>query len=110
MIPRWRAAAAVAVALAADGIQIVLLPLFGEGFVSLAADLLDVAAGALLVLLIGFHWVLIPSMFLEAMPLVDLAPTWTLAVAYVLRARSAAPNALPAADTPPALPGSPPAG
>jgi hypothetical protein len=111
VIPRWRAATAMAIALGADALQIVLLPLFGEGFASPAADALDVVAAGLLCLLVGFHWVLIPSMLLEAMPLVDIAPTWTLAVAYILRARRAAASSpLPAADNPPALPASPPAG
>ena len=89
--PVWRFRLAFAIALCADLAQIAFLPLFSEGFASPLDDALDVATGAALVWLVGFHWVLIPSMFVEAMPVVDVAPAWTLAVLFIQRQRRALP-------------------
>ena len=75
--------AARAVALAADVVQIALAPLFGEGFASPFNDALDLAVAAILVKLLGFHWAFLPTLAAEAIPALDLAPTWTAAVLIV---------------------------
>lgn len=75
-----RVRAARFVALGADLIQIVLLPLVIEGFASPVDDVLDLATGAILVKLIGFHWAFLPSAATKLVPVADLAPTWTAAV------------------------------
>jgi hypothetical protein len=62
---------------AADGLQLFLVPLFGEGFASPLDVALDLVVSAALVKLIGFHWVLLPSLVAELAPGLDLAPTWT---------------------------------
>jgi hypothetical protein len=67
-------------AVGADALQLFLLPLFGEGFASPLNDGLDLVVGAILVWLVGFHWVFLPSLAAELVPGVDLAPTWTAAV------------------------------
>jgi LPXTG-motif cell wall-anchored protein len=35
---------------------------------------------AALIKLLGFHWALLPALAAEAVPALDLAPTWTAAV------------------------------
>jgi hypothetical protein len=72
--------AARLVALAADALQIAIAPLFGEGFASPFNDVLDLAVTAALIRLLGFHWTLLPTLAAEAVPALDLAPTWTASV------------------------------
>jgi hypothetical protein len=61
-------------------VQIGLAPLFGEGFASPFNDVLDVVVAAVLIRLLGFHWALLPTLAAEALPALDLAPTWTASV------------------------------
>jgi LPXTG-motif cell wall-anchored protein len=64
-------------------LQIAIAPLFGEGFASPFNDALDLAVAAVLIKLLGFHWAFLPTLLAEAMPALDLAPTWTAAVLIV---------------------------
>ena len=64
-------------------LQIAAAPLFGEGFASPFNDVLDVLVAALLIRLLGFHWALLPTLAAEAVPVLDLAPTWTAAVLLI---------------------------
>ncbi len=75
------------VAMAVDAVQIVALPLFGEGALSPLDAVLDVAAAAVLIKLLGWHWAFLPTFFAELVPGLDLFPTWTAAVFYVMRQR-----------------------
>jgi hypothetical protein len=72
-------------AVIADALQIVIFPLFVEGALSPADDLLDVGVGAAMINLLGWHWEFLPSFFAKLVPGVDLVPCWTLAVANVYR-------------------------
>jgi hypothetical protein len=72
-------------AIMADALQIVVFPLFAEGALSPADDVLDLAVAALLVHLLGWHWEFLPTFFAELVPGADLVPFWTLAVANVYR-------------------------
>jgi hypothetical protein len=81
--PRFRVA--LLLAIVADAVQLVFLPLFVEGAESPADDILDLCMAALLVLLLGWHWEFLPSLFAKLVPGVDLVPFWTLAVANVYR-------------------------
>ena len=81
--PRLRAA--MILAIVADALQIVVLPLFVEGAASPADDILDLVMGAVLAYLLGWHWEFLPSFFAKLVPGMDLAPLWTLAVANVYR-------------------------
>ena len=81
--PRFRTA--MVLAIAADALQIVLLPLFVEGAISPADDILDLGIGAAMVHLLGWHWEFLPSFLAKLVPGVDLVPFWTLAVANVYR-------------------------
>jgi hypothetical protein len=72
-------------AVMADALQIIVLPLFAEGALSPADDVLDLAVAAVLVHLLGWHWEFLPSFLAKLVPGVDLVPFWTLAVANVYR-------------------------
>ena len=72
-------------AIIADALQIIVLPLFVEGALSPADDVLDLAVAAVLVRLLGWHWEFLPAFAAELVPGVDLVPFWTLAVANVYR-------------------------
>jgi len=82
---RWRFRGALILAMAADALQIFVLPLFAEGAFSPAEDLLDVAVAVVLVQLLGWHWEFLPAFAGELLPGVDLVPFWSLAVASVYR-------------------------
>ena len=82
---RWLFRTALVLAAAADAVQIFVMPLFAEGALSPADDLLDLAVGAILVRLLGWHWEFLPAFAGELVPGVDLVPLWTLAVMNVYR-------------------------
>jgi hypothetical protein len=71
--------------MAADALQIFVFPLFAEGALSPADDVLDIAVAGLLVHLVGWHWEFLPAFAAELVPGVDLVPFWTLAVLNVYR-------------------------
>lgn len=86
--------AAYAIAICADLIQICLAPLMSEGFAFPPNDILDVVVCVILSWLIGFHVAFLPSFFIKLVPLVEIAPTWTLAVLIASRhLRTSPPNA-----------------
>jgi hypothetical protein len=76
---------AMLVAIAADALQLCFLPLFIEGALSPADDMLDLGVAALMVKLLGWHWEFLPSFFAKLVPGMDLVPFWTIAVANVWR-------------------------
>jgi len=73
------------IAIVADALQIVGLPLFAPGAVSPADTVLDLAVAALLYRILGWHWALLPSFAAELVPGLDLFPTWTAAVFFMTR-------------------------
>ena len=83
--PRSRFRAAMILAMAADALQIFVFPLFAEGALSPADDVLDLAVAAVLVNLLGWHWEFLPAFAAELVPGVDLVPFWTIAVINVYR-------------------------
>jgi hypothetical protein len=72
-------------AVVADVLQVIFLPLLVEGAESPADDLLDFGVGAALIYLLGWHWEFLPSFLAKLVPGVDLVPLWTIAVANVYR-------------------------
>ena len=99
--------AAMLLAIAADVLQLAVFPMFVEGALSPADDVLDLGVGAIMVHLLGWHWEFLPSFFAKLVPGVDLVPFWTLAVANVYRKakriaeaadRETAPTPAPAPD------------
>ena len=83
--PRSRFRAALLLAIVADALQIFVFPLFGEGALSPAEDVLDLLVAAILVNLLGWHWEFVPAFAAELVPGLDLVPFWTMAVASVYR-------------------------
>jgi hypothetical protein len=84
--------AARALAVLVDGLQIVTVPAFFGGIVSPLNDALDLAAGVLFVLLLGWHVAFLPTFVTELVPFADIFPTWTAAVLFVTY-RKARPQA-----------------
>ncbi len=74
---------ALAIAAAADLLQLVFFPLFAPGALSPLNDVLDIVVALTLVRLIGWHWAFLPTFLGELLPVVDELPCWTLAVLYV---------------------------
>lgn len=95
-------------AIAADALQIFVFPLFAEGALSPADDVLDVLVALILLQLLGWHWEFLPAFAGELVPGLDLVPFWTMAVASVYRkwkqvegmADEAAANQVAALPTP----------
>jgi hypothetical protein len=78
-----RIRAARIIAVAADLIQ--LMPALWGGGINPLDDVLDLAVALFLGWLVGFHWVFLPSFAMELIPVVDFAPTWTIAVLIATR-------------------------
>jgi len=102
-LTRARIVAALAVGVAADVLQVVLLPLEWM----FAQQIVDVIAMGLTMWLLGFHLLLLPTFLLEFIPLVDMLPTWTGCIVAViaLRKRAESPmtaNVAPIVDVTPA--------
>lgn len=83
--PGPRLKAAMALAIAADIVQMVVFPFFVEGAASPADDILDLGMAGVLSWLLGWHWEFAPSFLGKLVPGVDLVPLWSLAVANVYR-------------------------
>jgi hypothetical protein len=79
-----------AVALGADVLQLVALPMFVPGAAAPWNDVLDVVVGLVLMRLIGWHWAFLPAFVSELVPGLDLVPTWTAAVLFATRGKRAA--------------------
>jgi len=84
--PRYspaRVAAALAVAVVADGLQFALGPVGWAGL----DDVIDAAAMGLTTLAVGFHVWFLPTFVLELAPMVGMLPTWTGCVLAVVLLR-----------------------
>jgi hypothetical protein len=83
-------------AIAADAVQILLLPLFVLGGVSPADTIVDLATAFILSRLLGWHWAFLPTFLAELVPGLDLFPTWSAAMIYVTwrRVRSSSQTAI----------------
>ena len=90
------------VALAADAVQIAVLPAFVAGGISPADTALDVVVAAVLIRLLGWHWAFLPTFAAELLPGFDLFPTWTAAVFFVTRqhVKAGEPEILPPGPAP----------
>ncbi|TAK93424.1 MAG: hypothetical protein EPO07_18135, partial [Verrucomicrobia bacterium] len=80
LLSRGRIGLALAVAAAADGLQLASLPLAWV----FVPEIIDVIAMALLMCVLGFHYLLLPTFALELLPLLDALPTWTGCVIVVI--------------------------
>ena len=92
-----RAILALAVAVAADGLQLLLGPL-GWLF---ADPAIDCVAAVLISRAIGFHFLLLPTFVVKLVPGVDELPTWTACTAAVIVLRKREQNKPPPPPAPP---------
>ena len=83
---------ALAVALSADLIQIIFFPIFAPGALSPVDDILDIAVGAALWSLLGWHYAFIPALIAEAVPGLDMVPTWTAAAFLAIKSKKHVPT------------------
>ncbi len=98
--PKWLA---LGIAILADTLQFALLPLFAEGVLSPFEAVLDIPTAAIMISLLGWHWAFLPSFVAELVPVLDLFPTWTVAVLYVIRqdaVRKSSQNVTPPYEIP----------
>ncbi len=93
-VARVRTARVIAVC--ADLLQLGLFPLLAEGFVSPLDDVLDFLVCIILTALVGWHFTFLPSFAVKMLPIVDVAPTWTIAVFLATRQKRV-PAPMPAA-------------
>lgn len=84
-LSQTRIRVAWALALAVDAIQVPAAASGPAGWLLGAG--LDLAAMAAMWALLGFHWAFLPSFVTEAVPWLNLAPLWTVAVALATRGR-----------------------
>jgi hypothetical protein len=103
-----RVRAARCIAVGADILQMALFPLFAEGFISPVDDALDVVVFVALTSLVGWHYAFLPSFIVKIVPMIDLAPSWTIAV-FLATHQKAEPPPVKVYDvyevpTPPHLP------
>src|SRR5437868_6522366 len=70
--PGSRFRAAMVLAIIADALQIVVFPLFVEGALSPADDILDFGIAATMLHLLGWHWEFLPSFLAKLAPGVGL--------------------------------------
>ncbi len=90
---------ALAIAAAADGLQLLLGPL-GWAFLDQA---IDCVAMVLVTWVIGFHILLLPTFVVELVPVLEDLPTWTACTAAVIALRKREQNK----TTPPPPPSAP---
>lgn len=90
-LTRTRIILALAVAVLADGLQLLTGP-FGWVFGDQA---IDVIAMVLTSWVIGFHWLLLPTFMVEFIPLLNDLPTWTACVIAVIALRKREQRAFP---------------
>src|SRR5476651_981883 len=95
-LTRTRIILAFAVALIADGLQLLLLPFawtFLESFV-------DVVAMILTTWILGFHPLLLPTFVVEFIPVIDVLPNWTACTVAVIALRKREQRAAPPSSPP----------
>ncbi|HKA25024.1 MAG TPA: hypothetical protein VKF80_08595 [Candidatus Eisenbacteria bacterium] len=102
--PHPRRRLALFIALAADALQIVLLPLLLPGVA--VDDAIDLVVAIVMIKLLGWHVAFLPTFVAELVPGMNLLPTWTAAVWFVTRKRKLPPVVEPPSELPPPqLPG-----
>jgi hypothetical protein len=85
MSQRLRLKIAMGLAIVADALQLLIFPMFIGGAPEPADDVVDAVVGGAMVYLLGMHWEFLPSFLGKLVPVVDLVPFWSLAVANVYR-------------------------
>jgi hypothetical protein len=87
-LSKSRLRAAWVIALTVDAVQLATAPAeLGGPPAWIIESAVDLVTMAVLWAILGFHWALLPSFATKLLPLVDIAPTWTLAVFLATRGR-----------------------
>ena len=98
---------AFAVAVGADLIQLPITALEDAGAFLVPGELADFVVDCFVMVvttaLLGFHWALLPSLIVEMVPELDLIPTWTGCVAFVVWQRRREQKPPPAVPDVPAV-------
>ena len=85
---------AYGIAIVADIVQFPLNAVAMTGVLAIPGEFADFIIDCMVMvatsMLIGFHWLLLPSLFIEVIPGLDLIPTWTGCVACVVKIRRGA--------------------
>jgi len=86
-----RVAIALTVALLTDLVQLPINLMFFTGFLAVPSEMLDMVLDAVAFIvttsLLGFHVALLPTAFIEALPVFDGLPCWTACVGLVVAQR-----------------------
>jgi len=85
-LTRRRIWLALAVAVIADGLQLLLAPTGPLGWL-LLDEVIDGIAMIATSWLLGFHLLLLPTFAVEFIPVIDLLPTWTGCVGLLIAMR-----------------------
>jgi hypothetical protein len=99
-LTRMRMALAMAVAVVADGLQLVLLEFGWAG----PDQIIDGVAMVLVSWIIGFHILLLPTFVIELVPVLEDLPTWTACTAAVIALRKREQSNHPPPAPPPDKP------
>ncbi len=99
-LTRPRMILALGVAVAADGLQMLLGPLGWAGI----DQLIDIVAMVLMTRILGFHILLLPTFVVELVPVLEELPTWTACAAAVIALRKREQNNPPPPPVPPDKP------
>jgi hypothetical protein len=82
---------AFGIAIMADLIQIPVTAVTMTGIFAIPGEIADLMVDCVVMvatsLLLGFHWLLLPTLFVEVIPGLDLLPTWTGCVALLVKKR-----------------------
>jgi hypothetical protein len=86
-LTRTRILLAFAASVIADVLQFPINAASATGIFAIPGEVADLALDTVVMIimsaLLGFHWSFLPSFILEAVPGLDLIPTWTGCVAFV---------------------------
>lgn len=92
------------VAIAADGMQLALLPVLATGIAWPISDAIDLVVGVTMLALLGWHFSFLPSFAVKLLPVIDIVPTWTMAVWLATRGAKPGDPTTHASGAPPAPP------
>jgi hypothetical protein len=87
----WRIWLARGIAVGADATQIALTALYPAAYIW--GDVIDVPVAVALTFLVGWHIAFIPSFLIKLIPVADVAPTWTIAIAIATWPKKSPPPA-----------------
>ena len=99
-LTRMRMALAMAVAVVADGLQLLLASFGWFGL----DQLIDGVAMVLVSWIVGFHILLLPTFIIELVPVLEDLPTWTACTAAVIALRKREQSNHPPPAPPPDKP------